>query len=556
MLATVLNAVLQDLRDRHFIAMAKRKLESNHPDILQDPDVKLAITFLDELVLHDIDEQKEALYMINSLEFSEDVKGNLDETRYSKKFKKDLLTNLDTNGVVSNLQPTIDRIVEGLSKVKMSHGKKSADALNGIYDDIEELHQTSFKSKVSTTSGKYLIFDPIIRDSQGTISNVYEEVLNSVTNQIKTFPALDQFFGGGIRPSSAVIFAARPANFKSGMLHNIALYASKNNTVSSFDLKPGLKPCIVFFSLELYSRQMFQRHLEWCGIHLSDEDVRKMSEKDLIAMVSESYQKVGLNIPIIYVVRIQGEYSTNVEDIAAECRTIENTYGYQAVMCLIDYIDRMQVLSKEHRKYSGVGAEGSAVLRQKVAECRNLAGQLKAPVVTAAQLNGEAELVIGQYAPYFRQLDLLHAFHQGMLAGSKILSSELEALIFLHKVTIENRSQDGEIRESRSYIAARLVKDRDNLAQYVFSKRDMAQDAAYRRYTTQIKNSPLRELLKITSDAHTVIPLDHYRLSDEDYAYSIRCFYPSEKSDFIGLQDLIHQQGGGYGNLDDAFQSI
>ena len=198
-------------------------------------------------------------------------------------------------------------------------------------------------------------------------------------------------------------------------------------------------------------------------------------------------------------------------------------------MVLIDYVDRLEVYSSKHQHLGTTGADGAALLRQKVKECRDLAVHKSVPVLTAAQLSGEVGNIIGECAKWPRQVDPVLNFSPGLLAGSKLLSTELELMIFCHKTSIEERNEETDQITYQNFMSMGVKKDRDGTARYNRSPRDMDNETMYVHYTKGLRNSgPVRTLIPNSSEIHVVMPLDKFRIREDDYGRSIRMFYLSD----------------------------
>lgn len=554
--STLINCIIQDPKDRTFIGSVKRHLEGLS-DEERDNDVQEIIKLTNSILTNNIVEKKEILFDISSRDFSDDIRANIDdETKFSKKFKKDILAKLSTKSSTSNIKVYSNEIMKLLDFIDINGGnKKGTDALYDLWDKIQELNKVAYQTKVSSNSGNLLIIDPTLPNGEctrNTLTAVLNDLRLSASNKIKTIKVIDDFVGGGFGPKSFNIFAAIGGNGKSLVLQNIFLYASKNNKREDFEVENGCIPCLVFVSLELTRKQLFQRQLAFCGIHLSDDEIKNMEDAKLETLVFEANAKFGFNIPIIYIERLQGEYLTSCNEIDDELGNLVNI-GYQPVMVAIDYLDRLEVASSKHKNLGYTGAEGSTLLRQKGRECRDLAVKHNIPVVSAAQLNGEGMSAVGKVEPFMRKIDILHHFDLGMLAGSKQLQTEVETIVFCHRITIECRSQDEEILKTDQYIAMTVMKDRDGVSRYYLSNRDNINAAAYKRYTTQVRNNVgLNEVFKQTARHHTVIPLNGFKLDEFDYGRSIRMFYTGDQNEFVGINDLM----GSYGGSDNVINSM
>lgn len=552
LLATGINCVVQDLRDKQFISSFKKQLEQLPDKEKEDKNISETIKLLNDIINRDMSEKKECIFEMSSRDFTDDLRSLFDDdSKYTKPFKRDYITKLSANRSVTTLKPYTERLISLMDRVELTSGKRATNSLYEVYDIVEELQKTAYKVKTSSSSGNIVIIDPINNSTHDTMGPVLEELKQAVSNKIKTISLIDNMVGGGFAPKTFNMFGAIGGNGKSLTLQNILLYASKNNDPSLFDLDSGLSPCLLFISLELTKKQCFQRQLAWCGIRVTDEELMNMSEDQMSNMAMEWSNKMGLKLPIVYIERIQGQFSTSIAEIESECNNLVNM-GFQPVMIAIDYLDRLEVSSIKHSHLNMTGSEGSALLRQKGAECRELGIRRNCPVISAAQLNGEAQMELNKVEAYLKQVDIVHHFGTGMLAGSKQLQTELDTIIFQHKIEIENKSQEGEILETTEFIAMSVMKDRDGHSVYKLSKRDKENEIAYRRYTQNLRNSAMSEFIKDTTRIHGVVPLHMFRLDEFDYGRSIRMFYPGDKAEFVSLTDMMRQYHGMNDDIDDS----
>lgn len=543
-LSTAINCVLQDLKDKQFISSVKKQFDSFSPDEKKDPNIAEVLKWFNTIIQRNISEQSEAVYELSSLEIDDDLRSLVDdETSYTKKFKSDFVAKLSVAASISSLKPNLERLTGMADKILLLNGKRAIDMLYDLYEGIDELQKLAYKTKTMSSSGNIVIIDPIENTTHDTMGPVLEELKQAATNKIKSIPVIDDMVGGGFAPKTFNLFGAIGGNGKSLTLQNILLYASKNNDRSIFELEAGLKPCLLFVSLELSKKQCFQRQLAWCGVTVSDSDLEKLTESEMEHMIMDQANKTGFKLPIIYIERIQGEWYTSINEIESECDNLINM-GFQPVMIAIDYLDRLEVNSTRHKQLGMTGADGSALLRQKGAECRELGFRRNCPVISAAQLNGEAQSEMNKVEAYLRSIDIVHHFGTGMLAGSKQLQTETDTIVFQHKIEIENKTQEGEVIETTEFIAMSVMKDRDGHSTYKLSVRDKENEIQYKKQTQKIRNTALGELLKDTTRIHAVVPLHKFRLDESDYARSIRMFYPTDKTEFVCLTDLIGKATG------------
>lgn len=542
--AVILSAVLSDLKDKSFITGTKRALNMLSAEDKNTKDIKNTLSFLDYIIKNNVIEKSEAIFFLKDLDYSPLIRSSINyKSKVGVKFKEDLLSGLTSKKMVSNLKPFLTEMNELMSIIESNRDKKSAiKAMDKFYARLSEMNKISFETKHSSASSELLIIDPIDDTTHGTVSKALDEMRIASNNKVKSLPVIDRMVGGGFLPGTEIIFAALPGNFKSGTLQNIAMYASMNNTVDDFNLDDNMKPVILFESLEMSKRQLLERDLSFMGIFINETELKNMDDKDLEKLILVARKKLGFHLPIIYAERIK-DTRTSISDIEEHIINLKND-GYQTVLLCVDYLDKMTVESYTHRGMGVSGAENAAVLQQKGKELRDLGIRYSIPTVTGAQLNGDANSVIQKCQGFVKQVDMLHHYNEGMLAGSKALGREVEIIIMSHKIEIEERgSAEDEEVNVKKFISYSIFKDRDNRClPYKKSKRDEDLEASYRSYTNKLRlNATVAPLMIATARYHTVIPLEDrsIRLSDTDYGRSIRIFYPNEKSDFISLEELM-----------------
>lgn len=528
LIVAVLNCILQDVKDRAFVSAANRCINSMNQEYKTDKDIQLLLHVLSKVLDENIIDKNEVMYEISQTEFSDEVKVNInDDSFYTASFRKDLLDTINAISVRSKVENTVTTLQDSLNTIEYaSNSKKTVDAMRTFMQASDELYKQVNMIKIGSASSNVLIIDPDAETTHGTLTPVLVDMRKAVTHRIKTIPAIDMLCGGGFTGKTCILFGAYTGSGKSMILQNIALYTSKRNRCDI--INEEYKPCVLYISLELTRKQLMVRHLQWCGISIDEEEMKRMTDEDIERLVLETNKKSGLQLPIVYIERLTGDYYTTINEVDDEFNNCVNL-GFMPIMVLIDYVDRLEVYSSKHQQLGTTGADGAALLRQKVKECRDLAVHKSVPVLTAAQLSGEVGNIIGECAKWPRQVDPVLNFSPGLLAGSKLLSTELELMIFCHKTSIEERNEETDQITYQNFMSMGVKKDRDGTARYNRSPRDMDNETMYVHYTKGLRNSgPVRTLIPNSSEIHVVMPLDKFRIREDDYGRSIRMFYLSD----------------------------
>ena len=546
--ANILSCILMDVRDKMFISNAKSYLDKLPDNLKLNQDIKNTVSLIDFILRNNILERKEAISYFLDMNYSDNLKERVNpQVHFSPIWKEKILKGLSANITYNSIKEPVEKIQDLLNTIKLANQRlnQKSNAYDELMRTVSDLNQKLQEQSVTSNDDGLLIIDPVNNTTYDTLQETVDIMKIALTNKIKTIPALDNMFTGGLIPGTLSIFGALPGNFKSGMLHNLSLYASKNNSPDDFLHDDGLLPCILFVSLELARRQLFTRDLAFMGMNLSKSQLESMSTKEIEELVMAKRSEQGFKIPIVYSERLSHKgVMTDISNIEQTVIKLRNK-GFQVVMLAIDYIDLMSVQSFAHKHLGNYGVEGAKLLQQKGKEIRDFCIKANIVGLSAAQLNKEASLALLKCQGYLKQVDILQHYNESMFASSVALTRECEVIVLLHKVQIVENNQDLDAMNVREFIAAAVFKDRDKIVgPYIKSERDIKMEYEYETYTNKLKNNfDIKNLILDTGNYHVVMPLNGYRLDEKDYGMSIRIFYPSEKGTVVSLKDIMNLGG-------------
>lgn len=544
--ANLLSAVLSDPTDRNFISTVRTFFDG-----IKEPnkDEECTKNILKNIIVHGITERDEVVWNIASEDYSDKVVSNiLHDIKYSQVYKSSLLSKLNMNRAVNKFVPYRDEIARCLEIMDRDGGnRKGEDALKTLLELTGSMHKTAQEFALCNTVSNVLVLSPKSPETDlSAYINLAKMMRVSTKNKVKTLPVIDNMWGGGAIPGSLYMCPGISGKGKSLFMQNICLYACKNNKASDFVLEPGMKPCVVMFSYEMDFRQCLERTLSWLGIKfelITSEESDVEYAIRLRNMIMEGFKKFNFELDIVYIAQStdDGESLPDAGTIETEIESLKNNLGLQPVFIAIDYLDRMDLRNKKLRVMGESGADGAVKTRLKAREVRDVGKRKQVVMLSATQLDADAMSKCDRIEPYQKTFDICLEFGMGNVAGSKNLRAEVEDVIMVHKFDIEVKNQSTEQKEKISFIAIKQEKDRDNKASYKLSTRDKENFHQYQNYTQLLKNSARRDMLKLTTKVHAVIPMEGFRMSDVDYAMSIRMFFPSENSDFVSLNSLVQQ---------------
>lgn len=550
--ANLLTAIISDPTDRSFISTVRSFFDS-----IQNPneDEEYTKTILKNIMLHNITEKDEVIFHIASADYTSKIISNvLYDVNYTQFYKKSLLAKLNMNKCLAKFIPYRDEIVAKLDIMDRECGnKKAEDALNELMELAGKMHKTAQDFRLGNTTSNILFLDPLAEvEDTSMYASIAKIMIKSTKNRVKSIPVFDNMWGGGAIPGSLYLLPGISGKGKSLVMQNLALYACKNNNPEDF-VTDGLRPCVVFFSYEMDFRQCLERTISWLGLRtpVFDEENETIEEftKKLEKVMKGGFKEFNIRIPIIYITQDtdSGNELPDAGTLEAEIERIKNDYGALPIFIAIDYLDRMDLRNKRLRTMGESGGEGAAKTRLKAREVRDVAKRKQIAMFSATQLDGDAMNKCDRMEPHQKQFDIILEFGMSNVSGSKNLRAEVEDVVLVHKFEIETKDPNTNEKITRDFVAVKQEKDRDGKGQYVFSTRDKDTFHQYQQYTQLLKNSAKREFLKLTSKAHAVIPMDGFRMSDTDWAMSIRMFYPSENSDFVSLTNLVQESINGLG---------
>ena len=230
-----------------------------------------------------------------------------------------------------------------------------------IANVIDEAEQSIFSAS-DDAIGEGLIGVSDVLD--GAIERI-EEIENQGTglSGLPThFSDLDSTLAG-LQDGNLVVIAARPSMGKSSLALNISTNVAKENKITAF------------FSLEMTKEELVQRVL-FSEAKVTSGDARKgQLGPEKWSRVVEAASKVN-NMPLYF----DDASVITVTDIRAKSRRLKASKGLDLIV--VDYLQLMQGMSGDNRQ-------------QEIAEIsrnlKNLARELKVPIIALSQLNRAAE---------------------------------------------------------------------------------------------------------------------------------------------------------------------
>ncbi len=266
----------------------------------------------------------------------------------------------------ANFERYIEIVQEQSNRRKLLKASSRIELL--AYATDKDIHNVMDEAEQSIFSAS----DDAIGEGLIGVSDVLDgaiERIEEIENQGTGLSGLPTHFAdldstlAGLQDGNLVVIAARPSMGKTSLAINIATNVSKEKKVTAF------------FSLEMTKEELVQRVL-FSEAKVTSGDARKgQLGPEKWSRVVEAASKVN-NIPLYF----DDASVITVTDIRAKSRRLKASKGLDLIV--VDYLQLMQGLSGDNRQ-------------QEIAEIsrnlKNLARELKVPILALSQLNRAAE---------------------------------------------------------------------------------------------------------------------------------------------------------------------
>lgn len=569
LLGELLTYIIADPSDVVFLRGIKEGISYIQPQDMT-PEVPILDRFIEDLLTSKIELPREAMRMYVSYGFSDTTKSYvsiISSSKVNRGYKNDLLDRLNATTIVGCLNPIVEVLQDELISLEAGNpGKSRRQYQEDILKYIQSLSDRSIILQRDRAVGNSMIIDPLtgIQNSDAVV----EQAEREQSLQIKSIPGIDQLVGNGFRPGTLSMVCCLSGHGKSLIMQNVAIYASINNNPEDLTFKEGRVPCILFVSYEMKLIQLLQRQLSFFGV---DKNIiykipkEELKDKLNYIMIEEA-KRHGVKLPLIYDDQITINENSTGRPTADDIRRSIKRYqmqGYDPVMVIVDYIGLMGVKSRIGQQLGTTGGDISQALSLKAIELRQVAIEYKIPILTAQQLDTEASMMFGQMQAYTKLIDPIVSMGDNMLRGSKQVKDNLEILmygdVFKIQRPIDPESQDRHIRYD-TYVSLDIKKDRDEVARYRLSERDIETADSYKRITEKIRNdAQTRRFFREPEVATCVMPLisGTMKIHPEDYGRSIRTYYCNSMGTQIDLNALkdSNEIDLEFGNAEEEFEA-
>lgn len=276
------------------------------------------------------------------------------------------------------------------------------------------------------------VFEDYARDTYAYVSNTSNKLATGMYG-------LNCLLGGGFESSRVYGFFGLQGEGKSLTLLNLALQMKQYN--KKFKTKdPTKRPAIVYLTLENTKRESFTRMFSMATNH----KITDMDADEGIKMMRENGLVVNDSNPIDIIIKYKPSNSVSTAylyELAEEMA--EN--NYEVICFLVDYINVMRSIESYR------ASEERLRLGSVINEMKSVASDMDIPIITAGQLNREANRKVDE-AREQGNLNLLPMIDRSNLGESMLILNNLDGAFIITPSEIK--------RLGEKYLAIKLVKKR------------------------------------------------------------------------------------------------
>lgn len=288
---------------------------------------------------------------------------NHSEITFLNKFIEDRLQ----MGVIINHIQDMKTIIE---QVEDGEYATYSEAVTKVDDWINQ-YRISSRNIVTNKSRKFLSMnDPNIKDR---ISDILQ-ILGSTSSIIITgIQMLNEMLSPGFRPGKLYVFLGLSGGYKSAILLKIVLDCVRFNCKTYKPKKEGLKPCVLYLTMENGLEESFARTY---NLSAGNDDMEN-HDVDFIYNKLKKAEIIG-NDEMEMIMWYEPNMSITTQEIRNKIDELENE-GKEVALFSFDYLKRIRPVLKSNSE--------KEELKNVSNELHTLAMDYLIPVVSAQQLN-------------------------------------------------------------------------------------------------------------------------------------------------------------------------
>lgn len=290
--------------------------------------------------------------------------------------------------------------------------------LRGVIDELRDAADQCENNAADEDHSAGLVDRVSFSDPESMKAATIKHEQRTVTGGIKLgLKGLNRMFGKEQRVAlgESVVFNALSHHYKSGILQSIAAWSALYNIPPAQD---GLKPLILFISLENEAFQNFIWMTRKFYTHFTGEDAATLTQDELVGWAHKKFSDNGVTLEILRYLPDQFGY----EEVVMLCAHYRRL-GYYVYAVIIDYMNSM-------RKGADSKASGSAnhlAVKELYSKTCNYLKTIGATLFTAHQLNREAAKIANSGIT-----DVVKRLTPEHLSDSMDVQREVDTSVFMY----------------------------------------------------------------------------------------------------------------------------
>lgn len=436
--------------------------------------LRLLIEILDILVNYNVDSLDELKdYIKDGTDENyipkatiESIFSNAEDKQFSDKkvlYWNQFIENQLNNNCIYKDIPTLKAIVEAFEH---PDPKTMNELMPLAKETLVNLNRSFNVNKMSVES-KYNSFNITDRSSARAIIKKSLEAIYNPGNRIPSgYQLFDKMIGGGFQGERVYTLLGSAKTFKSGTMLNMALNVC--TMYDEYDLNdPEKTPAVLYFTMENSMIETFERIYHYLGLNFSfpyEEKMTKTGKKIKKYIISdddvdqildtiekETIEKTGIALRI--------EFRTHMSVDTGELDRLYENYALidnqEIIFVVQDYIKRI------HSQRSYKTEQKREELGEVINEFCNFAKERHIPVLTASQLNREAQKMI-ESAKTKKKKDIGKKLGGSMVGESSLIYENADYTISIYREVDEDT---GDLYQSFNLLMARGESYIDYFAQ-------------------------------------------------------------------------------------------
>ena len=282
----------------------------------------------------------------------------------------------------ANILKVKNAFISSMDMIDDENDEHIAQSCEAVYDYANQVVQAYNVANVSATQHQFDTGQPEMM--QNVVAHAQDST--NISNVVQTgIRSLNMLLSPGYVNGALYVYAALPANYKSGILLESHIDVLRYNTHLKETLN-GKRPVSIYISMENNMSQTVKRL--W-SILYPNVDMRSYSAEEATEMFNRALNVNGFRSVILYF----GYREKSTKDI----RDIINTYNTdkeQVVAVFFDYIKRVRPGRSDIAAMNSEKSELNVIMN----EFKSIAVELDIPFITAHQLNRSGAQAIDEAA--------------------------------------------------------------------------------------------------------------------------------------------------------------